>query len=114
MIIRSLIYYLLFYLYKRFKKEQISQNNILLIMLAGINILFLPLYLSFDYLNTFLIEKSKEKCILIKNGVLNFNNLVRLNYSLNSLFEEVKKAGFNSFEEVNLAILYDNVISFYN
>ena len=114
MIIRTFIYYVIFYLYKRYKKEKIEQVNILLIMLIGINIFFLPLYLIFNYLNKFLIIKEKERSVLIKNGVLNFNNLVELNYSLESLFTEVKKAGFNSFEEVNLAILYDGVISFSN
>lgn len=108
------MYYFLYYIYKFIKKEEIKENDILLMMLFSINILFLPLYILFKYSNTLLIKKKKEKSILIKNGVLNFNSLVELNYSLDSLFEEVKKAGFNSFEEVNLAILYDGVISFSN
>lgn len=112
MIIRTFIIYMLFYLYKAYKKESINNDEMILIILCGINLLFIILIIWFKYLNLFLIKKEEEQAILIKNGVLNFSAIVKLNYSLESLFNETKKAGFNSFEEVDYAVLKNGVISF--
>lgn len=112
MIIRSFIIYILVYLYKAYKKETFKMEEFFLIMFMGINLFFIPLYFCFVLFNQFLIKKESETAVLIEHGVLNFNNIVRLNYSLENLFLKTKEAGFNSFEEVNYAVLKDGVISF--
>ena len=112
MVIRTFLTYSLYYLYKAYKKESISIYERILIMLFGINLWFIPLYYSFLISNNFLISKKEEDAILIKHGTLIFNNIVKLNYSLEELFQKTKEAGFNSFEEVNYAVLKDGVISF--
>ena len=114
MIVLSFLSFLILFIYKYLRQETIENYEIILVMLMGINFLFLPLFYMYKYFTSFLTKRNKEKIIIIEHGIVNFNNLVSLNYSLEKLFEEVKKAGFNSFDEVNYAILCDGILSFSN
>lgn len=47
-------------------------------------------------------------CVIIKNGKLNFKEMVKLRYSLDDLVSQLREQGIMSIEEVNYAVLENN------
>lgn len=73
-----------------------------------------PFFLEFIYLLlAYFMQKSKEvnkqfgeqPILLIQDGKLNFKEITKLNYSLDTLFMKLKDEGVHHIEEVNYAVL---------
>lgn len=47
-------------------------------------------------------------CVIIKNGKLNFKEMVKLRYSLDDLVSQLREQGIMNIEDVNYAVLENN------
>lgn len=76
-----------------------------ILCLVIVQILFGYLGLKSDKLRKIL---DGSPCVIIKNGKLNFKEMVKLRYSLDDLVSQLREQGIMNIEDVNYAVLENN------
>lgn len=76
-----------------------------ILCLVIVQIIFGYLGLKSDKLRKILDGKP---CVIIKNGKLNFKEMVKLRYSLDDLVSQLREQGIMNIEDVNYAVLENN------
>jgi len=116
---------LIIIIYHYYSKNRINILNFLIILfllniyfvllykdiniIIGILITFLVLIIerlyNYLYLNNNEVNKNK---ILIKNGNINFNNLINNKYSYHKLIKNIKRKGIKDLSKIDYCVLYKN------
>ena len=125
-IMKIIVYLLLIIIiYHYYSKNKINILKFLIILFL-LNIYFVLLYkniniiigilitllvLIIERLYNYLYDDNKEvknNKVLIKNGNINFNNLINNKYSYNKLINCIKRKGIKDLSKIDYCVLYKN------
>ncbi len=92
------LYYILFYFFECVIYSCYNRDSFFLIFLLSIGLFFVRVFLE-----EFIIYYKKEPVVLIQNGVLNFNALIKSHTSIGRLLYELRKQGISEISDVSKA-----------
>jgi len=103
--INILNFLIIFFLLNKYFVLLYKDINIIIGILITFLVLIIERLYNYLYLNNNEVNKNK---ILIKNGNINFNNLINNKYSYHKLIKNIKRKGIKDLSKIDYCVLYKN------